>query len=248
MTTSQPVDEMISKVLQREKRAKQRAILFTFLPLLACLALIAYTSQRVVKANKELATIDAKIELANSRVNKAEDGLKAVNGINHQLKSENDSLSDALQQSVINLGKAVSITSQFKQFIDKMEPSLRSQGEAAFYINFRMMEERIRGDYKSLSEKVAGLPNLDEGKTWIVIVGSSMSLEDLKSDAPRLANIYGKDQVAVYKDDHGNYALSVKGNGTFTRAYRLNVELRDKYKYTGAYFSSAKDWGRNYLE
>src|SRR4051812_41829152 len=105
-----------------------------------------------------------------------------------------------------------------------MEPYLRSQGEASFYINFRMLEDKIRGNYIDLSAKVSKLPEIDENKNWIVIVESSMSLEDLKMQVNRLASIYGKNQVAIYRDKNGMYALSLKGNGTFTRAYRLNVE------------------------
>ena len=81
-----------------------------------------------------------------------------------------------------------------------------------------------------------------------VIIASSRSLIDLKKEVGGLSSIYGKDQIAIYQDSKGNYALSVIGNSTFTRAYRLNVELRDKYGYSGAYFSGPTNWGINYLK
>ena len=248
------VTDIIHKFEEKEKQSKQRAIIMTFVPLIVGLLLITFTSQKVIKAQKELDKIEEKIQGSKKEVYRARDSLNMVKDSlrllmdqNKSLRSLTYSLSQNLSESVSTLGKAVSVTSEFKKFIDKMEPYLRSQGEASFYINYRMLEDKISGNYNALSEKVSRLPKIDEKLNWIVIVESSRSLEDLKRQVNRLASLYGRNQVAIYRENNGMYVMSLKGNGTFTRAYRLNVELRDKYGYRGPYFSSSKDWGTNYM-
>jgi hypothetical protein len=227
-------NELLKRIELKEYQAKKRAFLFTLIPLFAGIFLIIYTSKKVIEADEHL-----KVSSTT---------LKKIKIENDLLKTRNDSLSQTLTESVITLGKAVSVTTEFKKFIDKMKPELRSQSEASFFINFKMLEDRVRGEYEYLSQRVSTLPRLDENRTWIVIVQSSLSLEDLKIEAAPLITIYGEKQIGIFRDEKGNYALSVKGNGTFTRAYRLNVELRDKYNYWGAYFSNSQDWGVDYLK
>lgn len=242
------VNQILKEIQYKEKTAKIRAIAFTFIPLITAVFLIIYTSKKIIKAQNELDVIEERMADARLRINNSQNELKKVKVLNNELTRKNDSLSLSLTKSVVTLGRAVSVTNEFKKFIDKMEPSLRSQGEASYYINFRMLQDKIRGNYNILSETVSELPKIDENKVWIVVVESSSSLEDLKKNANSLISIYGKNQVAIYQDGKKNYALSIIGNGTFTRAYRLNVELRDKYGFGGAYFSDSIDWGINYLK
>jgi len=237
-------NEILTRIAIQEKRAKRRAIVFTVIPLIFAIILIGYTTSKVAKAQEELLHIDSTMAEANKKIKAADDSLQVFKKNNILLQKENDSLIENLHKS---LGKAVAVMSEFKVIIDKIKPSLRTVGETAFYVNFRMMEERIRGDYDYLSEKISSLPQLYENKSWIVIVKSSVSLTDLKSDVPKLVSIYDANQIAIYKSSPKYYSLCVVGNGTFTRAYRLNVELRDRYGYNGAYFSSSENWGDNYL-
>jgi len=240
--------ELLVKVKEKEKRERRRTLYILLIPCLAAILFLSFTTYKVILAQQQLEKIDSITKSYNIRLNKVQGQLNIADSLNNILKRTNDSLSLMLQESATNLGKAISVTNEFRTFIDKMQPYLRSQQEASFYINFRMMEDKIRGNYESLSQRLSNLPDLDSNKNWIVIVQSSMSLKDLQNDAPRLISKYGADQVAIYQDSRKNYALGVKGNGTFTRAYRLNVELRDKFGYQGAYFSPSSDWGRNYLK
>lgn len=226
-------DEILNRIEQKERKAKKRAILLTFIPLISAIILIAYTSKVVFQSEKKLAEI--KIDL------------QKTNDANKLIKSQNDSLSEILQESTINLGKAMSVLSETKNFIDKMSPPVRSSEEAKYYVEFRMLEERIRGDYLSLSDKVSRLPIITEDKNWIVILASSVSLNDLKKEAERFRKILVNEELAIYKTKV-YYALVAKGNGTFTRAYRLNVDLIDNYGINSAYFSGSKDWGTDYLK
>lgn len=241
------INQILEEIQYKEKLAKRRAIAFTFIPLITAILLITYTSQKIIKAQNELNTIEQRMSKATLKINNSQSELYKAKLLNSELKKKNDSLNLSLTQSVITLGKAVSVTTEFKKFIDKMEPQLRSQGEASFYINFRMLEDKIRGDYETLSKTISELPKIDDNKVWIVIVESSASFEDLKRQSNSLISIYGKNQIAIYQNGKNNYALCVIGNGTFTRAYRLNVELRDKYGFDGAYFSDSTDWGTNYF-
>lgn len=241
------IDQALRKIEQAEKNAKKRAVAFIFLPLVFAIILITYTSSRIIHAQKELDSIESKIQEANYRVNDANKQLDSIKRLNTDLKSQNDSLKSTLTETTVLLGKQVAVFTEFKKFIDKMAPANRSYKEAAFWINFRMLEDKIRGNYEDLSKKISALPELDVSKKWVVIVQSSNSLEDLKIESKRLTDIYGKDQVAIFQSKKDYYALSLIGNGTFTRAYRLNVELRDKHQYAGAYFADSTDWGINYL-
>jgi hypothetical protein len=244
---SSTVDKLLKQVELKEKQARKRGIAFTFIPLITGLLLIYFTSQKIARAQSELNDIDKKVLASKLIVDKTQSELDKVNLRNIELTKQNDSLSKKLVESVTTIGKAVSVTAEMKQFIDKIQPSLRSQEEASFYINFNMLSDKIRGNYETLSETVSRLPKLDENKNWIVIVASSSSLQDLRKEATKLISTYSKEQVAIYLNGKNFYSLCIIGNGTFTRAYRLNVELRDKYDYSGAYFSDSKDWGINFL-
>ena len=244
---SSTVDQLLKKIELKEKQARKRSIAFTFIPLITGMLLIYFTSEKIANANNELNGIDNKILESKSIIAKTQKELEETKLINADLEKRNDSLSKKLIESVTTLGKAVSVTAELKQFIDKIKPSLRSQEEASFYINFNMLSDKIRGNYETLSKTVSQLPRLDEKKNWIVIVASSSSLQDLRKEATDLIANYGQEQVAIYLNGNKFYSLCVIGNGTFTRAYRLNVELRDKYGYYGAYFSDSENWGANYL-
>ena len=246
--TEENINQLISSIKLRERHAKIRGILIILIPCIGALFLIDFTTNKINTADKQLQTIDKLTTQSQLVLAKTTADLKRSDSINKTLTFKNDSLSKILIESVTNLGKAVSITSEFKSFIDKIRPSLRTQEEASFYINFRMMEDKIRGNYNTLAEKTSQLPNIDDNKTWITILESSTSLDDLKKDADKFITIYGRDQVAIYQDGKNFYALNVKGNGTFTRAYRLNVELRDKFGITGSYFSCSNDWGTDYIK
>jgi hypothetical protein len=244
---SSTVDQLLKKIELKEKQARKRGIAFTFIPLITGLLLIYFTSEKIAKAQNELIGIDNKILESKSIIDKTQSELDKTKLINAELEKKNDSLSKKLIESVTTLGKAVSVTSELKQFIDKIKPSLRSQEEASFYINFNILSDKIRGNYETLSKTVSQLPKLDENKNWVVIVASSSSLQDLRNEANKLISTYGQEQVAIYLNGKKFYSLCIIGNGSFTRAYRLNIELRDKYGYYGAYFSDSNDWGVSYL-
>lgn len=224
--------EIIYKIQKKEENAKRRAIFLTFIPLLAAIILVTFTTIYVYQAAKELNDIKSEVEKTQKE--------------NLKLKMQNDSLINVIKESTITLGQTASVLAQFKNFIDEINPPERNFEEAEFYIKFRMFEEKVRGDYYYLSEKISKLPNITDDRIWVVIVASSVSLEDLKMEAETFQNIFGKSQIAIYKTKT-YYALVVKGNGTFTRAYRLNIELIKKYGNNGAYFSGSKDWGKDYL-
>ena len=244
---SSTVDQLLKQIELKEKQARKRGIAFTFIPLITGILLIYFTSEKIAKAQTELNGIDNKILASKSIIDSTQTELDKTKLINAELTKQNDSLSKKLIESVTTLGKAVSVTAELKEFIDKIQPSLRSQEEASFFINFNMLSDKIRGNYETLSKTVSQLPKLDENRNWIVIVASSSSLQDLRKEANKLISIYGNEQVAIYLNGKNFYSLCIIGDGTFTRAYRLNVELRDKYSYSGAYFSDSNDWGKNYL-
>ena len=240
------ISQILEKIETREKRDKKRAILITFIPLIAAVILITYTTQKILNAQKELNIIENRMKQAESKVMKAQAELRKVDSLNNSLNKKNDSLYKSLIGSVETLGKTISVTNEFKKFVDRKPPALRTREEASTYVSFHMLEDRIRGNYEFLSKIISEFPKIDD-QIWIVIVKSSTSLQDLKMEANSVISIYKKQQIAIYQDGKNYYALSVIGNGTFTRAYRLNVELRDTYGFDGAYFSHSQDWGKNYL-
>jgi hypothetical protein len=183
------------------------------------------------------------LKLENELLSKTNSSLKNEKKL---LIRKNDSLIKDLRHSTGILGRSSSILWDLKEFVDKINPNLRSEEQAAFFIRFRILEEKIRGDYEYLSETVSKLPVIKDENNWIVIVESNVSMYDLSETYALLKSIYGKDQIAIYKDVNNIYALAVKGNGSFTRAYRLNIELRDEHDINGAYFRGIKNWGEDY--
>jgi hypothetical protein len=233
-------NELFRRLEIQEKKVKRRTFIFTLIPILTAIVLITVTSREVIRVNAALATIQKEFQ-ETAAIN------AALRAQNDSLKSKNDSLSHVLIESTTTLGKATSVLWDFKQMIDNMPSADRSSAEAMFFIEFRMLEERVRGNYLHLSEKVEALPSITEDQDWIVIVASSVSLEDLKGIVTKVASLYDRDQLAIYKEGKNYFRLAVTGNGTFTRAYRLNVKLIREQGFEGAYFDGRKDWGKNYL-
>ncbi len=234
-------EELIHRLEAQERRVKKRTIIFTLVPIMTAIILITVTSREVIKMNDQLGTMEKKLEAT-------EEMHRVLKSQNDSLKSVNNALQDTLVESTITLGKASSVLWEFKEFIDRMHPADRTREEAQFFIEFRMLEERVRGNYKHMAESIDELPMIQDENNWIVIVESSVSLEDLKRNVNVVASLYGREQVAIYKEGETYYRLAVKGNGTFTRAYRLNVELINEHGFHGAYFDGRKDWGSNYLD
>lgn len=227
-------ERIIQKIEAKERKTKRRILYITLIPIISSVALLTFTSVRVIESRKELKSI------SHLYINTLEE--------NRKLKAQNDSLQLLLKESTETLGKASSVLWNFKKFIDEINPPERTTEEAKFFIKFRMLEEKIRGDYEFLSENLSKLPSIKDNKDWIVIVESNISKEDLEKTKKELISIYGSDQVAIYKDAKNIYALAVKGNGSFTRAYRLNVELRNLHGYWGSYFRGVQDWGKDYTK
>lgn len=225
-------NEIINQIQEIEEKAKRRAKRLTFIPLISAITLITVTSIYIYTANKSLDKIKKEYNKTHEE--------------NLRLKMRNDSIINTTKESTIILGEAASLISKFKDFIDKIPPPERNSAEARFYISFRMFEETIRGNYYDLSEKISQLPNITDKRTWFAIVSSSVSLEDLKMEAVKLQELFSKDQVAIYKLK-SYYALVIKGNGTFTRAYRLTVDLNKNFETRGTYFNGLEDWGEDYL-
>jgi hypothetical protein len=233
-------EELIYRLEEQEKRVKKRTIIFTLIPIITAIILITVTSREIIRMNDHLGAVEIKLE-ENEELHR---DLKVQND---SLILVNDSLHETLRESTISLGRVSSVLLEFKEFIDRMNPADRPRDQAGYIIRFRMLEERVRGDYMQMAENLAKLPMIQDENDWIVIVKSSVSLEDLKMEASEVISIYGREQIAIYKEGETYFRLVVKGNGTFTRAYRLNVELINEHGFYGAYFDGRKDWGEDFL-
>ena len=222
----------IKKLLElEERRSKKRMWIFSLIPLLLTILLIIVSFLTVNRSIME--------------VNIAKEDLEEANRHILELQLSNDSLSRLVLDRAESLGRISSVALQIKEYIDGISPEERNYSEADRFVEFRTLEERIRGDYLYVSESIAKLPNITSDKKWIVIIESNVSLEDLNESYKRLLDHYAVEQVAIFRDNKGIYALSLVGNGTFTRAYNLMYEVFNFGFYYG-YCRGKVDWGKDY--
>ncbi|MEJ2658855.1 MAG: hypothetical protein P8012_16985 [Desulfobacterales bacterium] len=209
-------------------------VIYTIIPVFVAVILIWITSSKVINSKNELHNIQTrmdslKIELDNT-------------------KAKADTLDIKLTETISSISKIVSISHNIEDFIESKESFLRTLDEARFLINIRMLFDEIDSNFSEISELSTKIPELDRDRFWITIISSSKSLKDLKNEAKSWVDEYSNDQVAIYKSSNDYFALALKGDGSFTEAYRQTVKLQQSGKAYDAYFASSRDWDKNYLE
>lgn len=227
MATSEQLEILLGKVEERERKARKRAVIYTLVPIVFAAGLIWVTWNQVTTAQKELVNIEKERVAA---------------------KSEIKSLNNQFSKTVSTLSKVVSTSHKIEDFIEKKESFLRDLDEARFLINIRMLFDQIDSEISDLSSVVGEIPDLKRDRIWVTIVKSSKTKKDLETDVQRWISLYGKDQVAIYLSQNKYFALALKEDGSFTKAFRLTVELKEKGLAKDAYFASSTDWGKNFLE
>jgi hypothetical protein len=58
------LQSLMQKVERRERTARKRAIIYSLVPIILAVVLLSYTSYRIIKAQKEYATINQKLQVA----------------------------------------------------------------------------------------------------------------------------------------------------------------------------------------
>lgn len=226
--------ELINKIEEKEKKARKRILIYTLIPVIVAIVLIWVTSSQVINSKRELDKIQNEL---NTKILELE-----------KIKSKVDTLDSKFSSTISSISEIISTSHRIENFIESKQSFLRSIDEARFLINIRMLFDEINSQYSDILALSSELPELDRGRNWITIISSSKSLNKLQNEAKTWIEQYGIDQVAIYKSKNNYYALALKGDGSFTKAYRLTVQLQRSGKAYGAYFASSKDWNKNYLE
>lgn len=226
--------ELFNKIEEKENKARKRIFIYTLVPVIIAIVWIWTTSSKVINSKRELDKIQNELDIKISELEKIE--LKV------------DTLDSKLSNTISSISEIISTSHKIEDFIESKQSFLRSIDEARFLINIRMLFDEINSQYSEILELSSKMPELNRGRNWITIISSSKSLNKLQNEAKSWIKQYGIDQVAIYKSQNNYYALALKGDGSFTKAYRLTVQLQRSGKAYGAYFASSKDWNKNYLE
>ena len=224
--SEEQLQSLLQKVEERERTARRRAVSYTVIPIICVGILLWVTGSQVVSAQRELSIIQQKLEAARKEVK---------------------TLDAKFTETGSKLREIVEVAHEMEEFIEKKESFLRSLGEARFLIDIRMLFDKINVQFAELSKIMPEMPPLGRGRTWLTIVGSYKALDEAKRSAARWIQLYGRDQVAIYSAPNRYYALAIKGDGSFTAAYRLTVGIQ-KQSAPDAYFASSQNWGDNLIQ
>lgn len=236
METIEPIkqQELLLKKMEEHRRKKIRiSIIYSLIPILVGVILILFTVNKLTDSQRELARINKQLELKQKEIELA--------------KKKQKLLDKRFSQSAMKFKKIVATMHEIENFIEKKESFLRSLDEARFLINIRILFDKINLQFSEISDLLPGMPRLSRDRIWVTIVKSSRSLEGLKKEAHTWEQQYSKDAVAIYLFSNKFYGLALKGDGTFTTAYKLTVKLQ-KNGVSGAYFVATKKGDQNLLE
>lgn len=225
---------ILKKIEERGRKVRRNSFIFTLIPIIVAGVLIWFTGSKLVNYQKELSNTQREFDLKRRELKNTQDKLNL--------------LDTKFLRIVSRLNKIVAISHEIEEFIEKKESFLRTLDEARFLISIRRLFDSLDSQFSEVSNLLSGMPDLNRNRIWINIVKSSKSLEKLKEEAHIWIKNYGKDQVAIYRSSNKYYALALKGDGTFTAAYRLTVKLHQNGLAYDAYFAASRDWGRNFLE
>lgn len=226
--------ELFAKLEEREKKAHKRILIYTLIPVVIACILIWITSSKVINSNRELTKVKNELKIKISEL--------------ETIKLKVETLDSKLSNTISSISKIISTSHKIENFIESKQSFLRSLDEARFLINIRMLFDEINSQYSEILKLSSNMPELNRGRNWITIISSSKSLIKLQNEAKSWIKQYGTEQVVIYKSQNDYYALALKGDGSFTKAYRLTVELQRSVKAYDAYFASSKNWNKNYLD
>ncbi|MBZ5538080.1 MAG: hypothetical protein LAO31_19170 [Acidobacteriia bacterium] len=226
MSSSDIIREEIDKAVQREKRIRRRALLYTLLPIVVATVLVVWTGWY--------------LRVAREKVLTAEDSVK-------KLKKEADRIHTEMDEAGNRLTDIITVTRRLELFIESQETKDRPKEVVKLLIGVRMMLDELDKKLLNLSSSFPAVGSLRENRRWITIVKSTKDLESLRLFSHSWVAEYGVSNMAIYKAPNGFYALAILEDGSFTAAYRLTVSLKQTGRATGAYFAREEDWGQNFL-
>ena len=234
MSLMEQKEFILRKIEERERKLRRNSIIFTLTPIILAVVLIWFSGTKLVNYQKELSNMQREFDLKQRELKNTQDKLNL--------------LDTKFSQIVSKLSKIVAISHEIEEFIERKESFLRTLDESLFLINIRMLFDSINSQFSEVFNLLSGMPDLNRNRIWITIVKSSKSLKKLKEEAYIWIENYGKDQVAIFLSSNKYYALALKGDGSFTTAYRLTVKLQQEDLAYDAYFAASKNWQENFLE
>jgi hypothetical protein len=226
MNSSTAIKSLLEEISAKERRARRRAVIYSMIPIAVAVVMVTWTAREVAQA---------RVEVDKARL--------VVGRLQHQADSANQQLRDA----VTKLVSIATVTKQIEALVESKQSYLRTLDEARFLIDIRMKFDALNSDLLKLSESLPAMQTIADNRKWVTVVKSSKDLNDLKAAAPAWIADYGQSNVAIYQTPNGFYALAVRGDGTFTQAYRLTVSLIRSGRARDAYFVEASEWGSSLM-
>ncbi len=226
MSSSAAIDNLLEEIKRKERLARRRAVVYTMIPIVAAVVLIAWTAREVRRANSEVETARQKVV---------------------SLQHQADSANRQLQEAATNFVGIAAATKEIESLIEAKQSYLRTIDEARFLIDIRMKFDVLNSDLLKLSSSFPTMQAVTDRRKWVAIVRSSKDFDSLKAASRDWIAAYGAADVAIYRTGNGYYALAIPGDGTFTQAYRLTVSLIRSRRATGAYFAEISGSGPNLL-
>jgi len=224
MNSSTPIKSLLEEISTKERQARKRAVIYSLIPVTVAVVLVALTAWEVAKARVEV-----------------EKATQEVRRLQHQADSANQQLRDAAMK-LVDIALA---TKEIETLVESKQSYLRTIDEARFLIDIRMKFDALNSDLLKLSETFPAMQELADNRKWVTIVKSSRDLNELKSAAQAWIADYGRSNVVIYQTPNGFHALAVRGDGTFTQAYRLTVSLIRTGRARDAYFAEVSGWVPN---
>lgn len=214
------MQDILTEIAERENRARNRSILFSLVPVVMAVLLLAWTANYLNNARHEL----------------------------EQLREEKSAIERKLETASDNVVAVATITRQLEKLIESKESYLRSLDEAQFLIDARMSFDSVNKEIRQLSNSFPELEKFNDSRRWVTVIRSSKGIDGLKQSAISLEEQFGKNNIGIYKTPNGYFGLVVRTDGTFTQAYRLTVSLKKTGKAPDAYFAESSGWGEDILK
>jgi hypothetical protein len=220
------IQELLSKVAQKERLARKRAVLYAMVPMVVAAILVVWTGRYLNRAKRDVDDARQEVE---------------------QLRNQRDLLNKQMGEVAGKLIDIATVARQMEGLVESKKSYLRSPEEARLLIDIRIKFDSLNTEIVGLSETFPAVRTIGNGRKWVTVVKSNTDLKMVEEAAPSWIADYGAQSVAVYRTPNGFYALALLGDGSFTQAYSRTVSLIKSGRATDAYFEDAGGWGVNLL-
>ncbi len=215
-------EDIIAQINVKEKQAKKRAILFTFIPVFIGLFLIFYTSRKVTQAQSELALISK--EADSLKILRDNFRLEYLKAKGYDFSTKKTLLSESIKADSLLAHLQVSDSVSSKVAIEYYRKSLDQE---KVWISLKEL------GYGNISEKTTTNKVLGKEETNTIALGKNVPLFDIKIIALTLIRAGFKIQHVYFiqRNDNKNLIQIIRtapADGSPDKSHALSVEQIEK--------------------